>query len=332
MSDEQFERDLRRTLERMTAADAASPELRRRVGEVLATPRGSVRPSWRLLPRLAAGVAAVILVVAAAGLLFALHPQQAVAPGSSASPSVAPSQSPAAADVGSSWLARAGSLIQALGYEVPAEGTVGQEVDTATGATNTVVRFGTAWQVQWDAAGVLTFVFRAAPSPSTPVVTRDVASGRVVSVAGAVGYTVPTDSIPLTFGGDLWSASWAPTVDGVPTIDDDTGITLYADGSFAGFHRLDRTLEPKPSHVLTRAEAEAAFLAARTSRSSLPPVRVIDATLTWAPPVAPGSGPSPTLRLCWVLTMQVVGGQPGQLARAVLDADTGVELWGDTTA
>ncbi len=246
--------------------------------------------------------------------------------------SATPSPSPAAAGPDSSWLARAGSLIQALGYDVPGGGTVGQEADTTTGATNMVVRFGTAWQVQWDTSGVLTFVFRTASPPGTPAVTKDVASGRVVSVAAAVGYSIPTDSVPLTFDADLWTASWPRTVDGVPTMDDGTGITLYADGSFAGFHHLDRTLEPKPAHVLSHAEAEAAFVAARSSRSSLLPVQVADATLTWAPPVAPGTGPSPTLRLCWVLSLKVVGGDPGQFARAVLDAGTGVELWVDSTA
>ena len=231
----------------------------------------------------------------------------------------------------SPWLARAGAVIKALGYDLPDGGTVSQERDMATGATNTLVRFGTAWQVQWDATGILTFVFRTAPPPSVPPVTKDIASARVISVAAAVGYAIPTHSIPTTFDAELWTATWPRTVDGVPTIGDDTGITLYADGSFAGFHRLERPLEAKPAHVLTRAEAEAAFLAARGSRPSLLPVKITGAELAWAP-AAPATEPSPTLRLCWVLTLQVVGGEPGQLARAVLDAGTGVELWGDSTA
>ncbi len=331
MSDERFERDLRRTLGRMTA-EPASPALQARVRQTLATPRAHVRPWWRLVPRLAAGLAAVILVVGAAGMLIALRPQQAVGPAASASPGVIPSESPSAADPDSVSLARASSLIQALGYDVPEVGTVAEVTDTTTGATNTVVRFGTAWQVEWDPRGVLTFVFRTAAPAGTPAVTKDVAATRVMSAAAAVGYSIPTDSIPLTLGGGLWSASWPRTVNGVPTMGDDTGITLYADGSFAGFHRLERPLEPKPARVLTREEAQAALLAARSSRPSLLPVQITGGELEWAPPVAPGTGPSPTLRLCWVLTLKVVGGEPGQLARAVLDAGTATELWGDSTA
>ncbi len=238
---------------------------------------------------------------------------------------------PAVDDVGSSgWLGRAGLIIQALGYPVPADGVVAQERDAATGAMNTVVRFGTIWQLDWDPAGSLTLVFRTA-SPAAPV-AKDVASARVVATAAALDFAIPTDSLPLTLDGSLWSAGWPRTVDGVPTIDAETGITLYADGSFAGFHRLERPLEPKPSRILTRAEAEAAFLAARGSRPSLLPMQVIGAELEWAPPTPPGIEGSPMLRLCWVLTLKPSGNVPGALVRAVLDAATGVELWGDSTA
>ena len=229
------------------------------------------------------------------------------------------------------WLARADSIIEALGYPVPGDGVVGQERDTATGAMNTVAHFGTTWQVDWDPDGTVTFVFRtASPTASAPV-ANNVASARVVVVAAALNYAIPTRSIPLTFGGDLWSAVWPRTVDGVPAIGDDTGITLYADGSFAGFHRLNRALEPKPRRILTRTEAEAAFLAARGSQSLFLP-QIIGAELEWAPPNPPGIEPSPALRLCWVLTLKPPGNVPNALARAVLDAATGVELWGDSTA
>ena len=55
------------------------------------------------------------------------------------------------------------------------------------------------------------------------------------------------------------------------------------------------------------------------------------AELLWALPNGLGT-PSPGLRLCWVLYLKPGGNVPGASARAFVDAGSGVELWGDSTA
>ncbi len=101
MSEEQFERDLHSTVERMMA-EPASPALRARVSEVLASPRPRRSPWFRFAP-LATGLAATVVVVVVGFLAMtprsATGPAPLVGPTSPASPAaaiLAPSASPLA--------------------------------------------------------------------------------------------------------------------------------------------------------------------------------------------------------------------------------------------
>ena len=133
----------------------------------------------------------------------------------------------------------------------------------------------------------------------------------MAAVAAVFGRPAPAAGDLVESDDGQWQAEMPRTVDGDPVLGDGTFITLYADGSFLGYHYLWRTLEPRPARVLTEAEAEAAYARAQRD-ASIPPFVVARANLIWAPPSAT---PAATLRLCWVLYLQPAGGAAGASSR-----------------
>jgi hypothetical protein len=272
------------------------------------------------------------LAVALVSLLAACMatPTSQTAAPSTASPKPSPSGPATTADPASARLADAAGIISALGYPPPTGGRVSQQPDLDVGGLDTQAQFGgSGWLVVWDPSGQLVSAFRiVSPGAVGVSVARPEVTARMAAVAAVFGRPAPAGGDLVEADDGQWQAEMPRTVDGLPVLGDGTFITLYADGSFLGYHYLYRTLEPRPARVLTEAEAEGAYARAQRD-ASIPPFIVARANLIWAPPSAT---PAPTLRLCWVLYLQPVGGAAGASSQVFLDAGTGAVLWGDATA
>ncbi len=229
-------------------------------------------------------------------------------------------------------LAEARSIVERFGFPAPTGGSVVSTTDPDTGIPQTTARLD-GWIVAWDAQEMPATVFRSTPwvtPPPLPLARSEILD-RAVTIARSIG-AVPGSSPELSYSGDLWAAFWPMVVDGVPGLHDGIGVTLNADGSFLGFHRLWRPVEPKPAQVLTREQAIAALQTRqRNAAPSAVPLRIVDATLVWAEPT--GQRPAATLRLCWEIVTETGDdlGYPPR-GRSFLDAGTGRLLWSDSTA
>jgi hypothetical protein len=244
------------------------------------------------------------------------------------SASLPPGGTPLPADADKVWIERAGRIITRLGYVPPQDGTVAHETNRDTGSVDTIVEFGEEWRLEWDPWDVLVGAFRL-PDQQAPPIPRMAAPGRISSDAVALGVTATDPPTALEGDDDSWWVAWPRTVGGIPVLGDGSRITIGQDGSFVSYWHLERPLAAKPLLPLSRAEAIAAHARGVPPGGAPPPVT--QASLIYAPPVAPGT-PAPALRLCWVLTIVPRADVPGASAHIYLDAATGAELWGEATS
>jgi hypothetical protein len=289
-------------------------------------------PRWRFPVR---AITAVGLFALALGVVGCATPTPSGSGLPSVQPSAAatgdtfqPSGSPLPDDTDRGWIERAGRIITGLGYVPPNGGTVSHETDRDTGSVDTIVEFGDGWRLEWDPWDVLVSAVRLPDRQAAPI-PRMAAPGRISSYAVALGATATDPPTGLEGDDDSWWVEWPRTAGGIPVLGDGSRIMIGQDGSFVSYSHRERPLAAKPLLPLSQAEAIAAY--ARGVPPGGAPLPVTQASLMWAPPVAPGT-PAPALRLCWVLTIVPRGNVPGALAHIYLDAATGAELWGEATS
>ena len=136
-----------------------------------------------------------------------------------------------------------------------------------------------------------------------------------------------------------WTASWTRTVAGIPVPGDGVRLQLWADGSFHGLSRSERSLAAAPAVTIDRATARR-FLEERLDGWFSGPARsqvIVTATeLAWVSPnetfapLMPGLVVG-TLRLAWVSKIATTGGLADSLRglEVYVDGGDGSLLGGD---
>jgi hypothetical protein len=166
-------------------------------------------------------------------------------------------------------------------------------------------------------------------APSGRALGGEAVATRAADLARAAGLAViGRPSIQASAGAGGWSVLWARIVDGVPVRGDGVRILVWADGTFHGLTRTERTLAARPASTLAEgsARATAGALAIRQFGSSASDLRVSSVALAW---VAPNDtfrtigldAPAQTLRLAWVVRLEAQGN--------LVDRVRSVEIWVD---
>ena len=243
-------------------------------------------------------------------------------------------------------IAKAALSATALGLRPAATRTVAEVVDHLAGAAYQEVtdldangrmlalqRFDPAGRL----VGALRFGWTGDGGPN--LASEAAARSRAEQVVGSLG-SAPggTPRMVLAANGG-WTASWTRTVAGIPVPGDGVRLQLWADGSFHGLSRVERSLAPAPAVILDRttirrsidARLDGWFTGASRSQ-----VVVTAAELAWIAPndtFAPlrADVPASVLRLAWVARIGTTGALATSLRglEIYLDAGDGSLLGGD---
>jgi hypothetical protein len=156
--------------------------------------------------------------------------------------------------------------------------------------------------------------YKIAIAPATEPLVQATAEARAVAIGTATGLGKP-DVVWKDEVGGLWRATWSGTIQDIPVDGSIADLELLPDGTVRSLVQTTGPLAPKPSKVLTEAEA------IRASKSQRAPDQT---TLVWS---YVGSEDGATLRLEWRLTWNNVQPDGGQWPCSEwLDAGTGKEL------
>jgi hypothetical protein len=280
--------------------------------------------------RAVVAVAALVASISGCGVQVpsrATAPPSALpAPAASAAP-VAPTSPQPAVAAGDPHVATARRLIAALtGVEPTAPARIGTTADPDTGQTRTTVEIG-GWDFEWDAAGPIAFAGDLDAAAIGPAVDRATATARMERAAALVAGSAP-DGPPQVRQedpdqGDGWDGVWNRVESGVPVRGDGVFVMLTSDGGFSAWSRTWHALAARPTTVLSRDQAIAAFRrAAGAAAGRLGALR--SASLTWA---RGGVGPSPEVVLGWLLEFAGADVSQPSASEVFLDAATGRQLW-----
>jgi hypothetical protein len=172
-----------------------------------------------------------------------------------------------------------------------------------------------------------------------PTIDSPGAAKRADALARAAGH-VPTgrpDVRPSTGSGG-WSIAWHRAVDGIPVRGDGLRIALWADGTFHGLTRTERTLAAAPGRQIPAGEARNAATAIIRAQmgGSAADLRIVAIERVWIAPNdllggARLDAPAEVLRLAWAVRFDA-GGALAERVRSVevwIDAGDGRLLGGD---
>jgi len=264
------------------------------------------------------------MLVAACGSTAATPSRSAAPSGSSASsgsPAASASMSTqptATASAEIDYGAAAKAIVEALGGTVPpGTSAVVTYGDASAGSSSVHVALGD-WQMAWDARRVLRHVFwEQSMDGATPPPSANLSEAQILARVGVLAAALKLDiGAPkeVVAQEGAWMAAWPRLVDGVPAEENGTRFWLNNDGTFLQYTYGWNDLAPKPTALVSEAQATQAV---DTCRGGAGPAAKCEATLVWH--LQSTAAADDPLSLCWIVGPKGGGGD----WRVWVDAGTG---------
>jgi hypothetical protein len=165
--------------------------------------------------------------------------------------------------------------------------------------------------------------------PAKAQIGAAAAARRGSTLAAAAGLAViGLPEVRASAGAGGWTLTWPRIVDGVPVRGDGTRLLVWADGTFHGLTRAERSLAPAPDPLIAAARARSIAEDLITARfaDSAPGLHIAAVERAWVAPNDLLGGPlqdapAEVLRLVWVVRFDADA--------SLADRVRSVEVWVD---
>lgn len=152
------------------------------------------------------------------------------------------------------------------------------------------------------------------PTSGRPIAAA-AAADKATAIAKGAGLAINgKPEVHRSAGAGGWAVGWPRLVDGVPVRGDGVRVTVWSDGSFHAVTSSERSLEARPTTVMTAAAAQttAERIVASRFRASAGSLGVIAVEQAWVAPndtwdPSRPDAPDAALRLAWVVRFQSTG-------------------------